>query len=72
MMVKDGPVHRESTGEPLVGPFGHPFAAPKNNKIPQKGERQRRRESENDTHKEEERDRDRERSTERERQRERA
>ena len=23
MMVLDGPVHRESTGEPLVGPFGH-------------------------------------------------
>lgn len=28
-MVLDGPVHRESTGEPLVGPFGHPFAAQK-------------------------------------------
>jgi hypothetical protein len=29
MMVLDGPVHRESTGEPLVGPFGHRFAAQK-------------------------------------------
>ena len=33
MMILDGPVHRESTGEPLVGPFGHPFAAQKSEPV---------------------------------------
>ena len=29
VIILDGPVHQESTGEPLVGPFAHPFAAQK-------------------------------------------